>query len=209
MMRDYRANDFICIASVTMELLDKGRPRPEDYPDLHAGYWAAACPERVWDEAGPAFGIHNITTGYGMTECGATSVMTRPGDPLALVKAKHGRLKDAGAAGLPEFGGALLNIRIVDLATGKEALPGAYGEIGAAFVDMDGDASEEALRRFCEENLASFQIPRHFFFSKRADWPATASGKVQKFKLRQIAEERLRALSAQKPEEQEGGHASH
>ena len=45
---------------------------------------------------------------------------------------------------------------------------------------------------YCYEyiyQMASFKVPRYFLFSDRL--PMTVTGKVQKYKLRQMAEQRL------------------
>ncbi len=46
-------------------------------------------------------------------------------------------------------------------------------------------ASAEELRAFCLGRLAAFKVPQHFRFWKRGDFPLTATGKVQKVKLRE------------------------
>jgi fatty-acyl-CoA synthase len=47
----------------------------------------------------------------------------------------------------------------------------------------------EALRCFCRERIAHFKVPRYVLFTD--EYPTTVTGKVQKFKLRQLAIERL------------------
>lgn len=283
LMRDFHANDIICVPIIMMNILTRGKPRPEDFPDLHAAYWASSCPDWVWDACRAAFGIRDITTGYGMTECGSTSTMTSPLDPSDYVKKYVGRIKPGGQAGLPELDGHQMQIKICDVETGEELPagergeircrgvtvtkgyykdPGANaaafdengwfrtgdlgmfnengcltflgrnndtykingenvspkfleqiigkcplvnvvevvgvchpkcGEVGAAFVDTC-DASDEGkaeIRKYCEAHLARFQIPEFFFYSNSSTWPRTASGKIKKSKLREIAEEFL------------------
>lgn len=60
-----------------------------------------------------------------------------------------------------------------------------YGEEVAAAVRLKpGEtATAEDLRGYCESRIAKFKIPRHFRFVD--EFPMTASGKVQKFKLRE------------------------
>ncbi len=38
--------------------------------------------------------------------------------------------------------------------------------------------------QWCRKNLAGYKVPRHFVF---ADIPKTSTGKIQKFKLREMA----------------------
>lgn len=67
------------------------------------------------------------------------------------------------------------------------------GWIGVAFIDngQRGKESQERIREWCRKNLASFQVPHRFFFESSSGWPRTTNGKIQKYKLRQIARERL------------------
>jgi fatty-acyl-CoA synthase len=54
----------------------------------------------------------------------------------------------------------------------------------------DGGASPEALIAWCASDLAKFKVPRYVRFV--TDYPMTASGKVQKYRLRQEHEAQLR-----------------
>jgi fatty-acyl-CoA synthase len=66
-----------------------------------------------------------------------------------------------------------------------------YGEELCAFVVARGGASltEDAVREFCRESLAHFKVPRYVVFTD--GFPMTVTGKVQKFKMREDAIERL------------------
>ena len=59
-----------------------------------------------------------------------------------------------------------------------------WGEIVVAFVQLrpDQDLSGDELSAFCRERLASYKAPRIWRFV--AQFPQTASGKIQKFLLR-------------------------
>ena len=58
--------------------------------------------------------------------------------------------------------------------------------LAAVVVVKEGRAvSAEDLRAFCKKALAAFKVPQRFRFVKRAELPLTASGKVQKVKLRE------------------------
>ena len=61
-----------------------------------------------------------------------------------------------------------------------------YGEEVAAAVRLKpGEAAtEDELRQFCDGVIARFKIPRYFRFVD--SFPMTASGKIQKFKLREM-----------------------
>lgn len=61
-----------------------------------------------------------------------------------------------------------------------------WGEVPVAFIEWRSgqQASPDDLKSFCRERLAGFKIPRHFRFQ---ELPKTATGKIQKFILRDIA----------------------
>lgn len=62
-----------------------------------------------------------------------------------------------------------------------------FGEQVAAFIKLDtpGAVSEQDVRDFCRGKIARFKIPKYVFFV--SDYPMTASGKVQKYKLSERA----------------------
>ncbi len=66
-----------------------------------------------------------------------------------------------------------------------------YGEeIGAFIILKEGaDTKEEDVRDYCRGKISRHKIPRHVFFLK--EYPLTASGKIQKYKLRQWASEKI------------------
>lgn len=69
-----------------------------------------------------------------------------------------------------------------------------YGEIVGAFVKLKAGAelSQEDVQEFCRGQIARYKIPKHVFFID--DFPKTASGKIQKFKLRDMALELISNL---------------
>ena len=62
-----------------------------------------------------------------------------------------------------------------------------YGEDIVAFLRLKREQSAKALemKRFCRERIAINKVPVMFFFVDQ--FPLTASGKVQKFKLKELA----------------------
>ncbi len=60
-----------------------------------------------------------------------------------------------------------------------------YGEeVGAFVVRKDGaKVQEEDIRDFCRGKISRFKVPKHVFFMD--SYPMTASGKIQKYKLRE------------------------
>lgn len=63
-----------------------------------------------------------------------------------------------------------------------------YGEIVGAFIKLkDGkELCQSDVQEHCRGQIARFKIPKHVFFIK--DFPQTASGKIQKYKLREMAQ---------------------
>jgi fatty-acyl-CoA synthase len=61
-----------------------------------------------------------------------------------------------------------------------------WGETPCAFVELKpgAQATSEELVAWCRKNLASYKCPRHIVF---AELPKTSTGKIQKFKLREMA----------------------
>ena len=67
-----------------------------------------------------------------------------------------------------------------------------FGEEVAAAIRPQAGASIDAgeVMRFCQDRLARFKVPRHVRIVD--GFPMTASGKIQKFKLRELHEAELR-----------------
>jgi fatty-acyl-CoA synthase len=65
-----------------------------------------------------------------------------------------------------------------------------YGEKVAAAVQLrqDSDLTAEDIKEYCRENIAYYKVPEYVDFVD--DYPMTASGKIQKYKLREAAVER-------------------
>ena len=65
-----------------------------------------------------------------------------------------------------------------------------YGEQIAAAVKKrpDSDLTEDDVKEYCRENIAYFKVPEYVEFVD--EYPMTASGKIQKYKLREAAVER-------------------
>jgi fatty-acyl-CoA synthase len=64
-----------------------------------------------------------------------------------------------------------------------------YGELVTAFIKIKvGEKlSEEEITDFCRGEIAHFKIPKYIFFVD--EFPTTASGKIQKYKLSKLAVE--------------------
>jgi fatty-acyl-CoA synthase len=63
-----------------------------------------------------------------------------------------------------------------------------WGETPCAFIELRPGmaATGDELLAWCRERLARYKVPRHIVF---AEVPRTSTGKIQKFKLREMAKE--------------------
>src|ERR1051325_1671884 len=61
-----------------------------------------------------------------------------------------------------------------------------WGETPCAFIELKPGASvtADAIVTWCRQNLAGYKVPRYVVF---AELPKTSTGKIQKFKLREMA----------------------
>ncbi|MDR2309216.1 MAG: AMP-binding protein [Paucimonas sp.] len=66
-----------------------------------------------------------------------------------------------------------------------------YGEEVVAWIRLHPghSATAEELQQWCKERLAHFKTPRHFRFVE--EFPMTVTGKVQKFRMREISIEEI------------------
>ena len=81
--------------------------------------------------------------------------------------------------------GGVLDAQVVGIPDHK------YGEVVGAFIirKEGADLTEEDVQDFARGRIAAYKKPRHVFFVD--SFPLTASGKVQKYKLREMALEKL------------------
>lgn len=72
-----------------------------------------------------------------------------------------------------------------------------YGEIVGAFVILEDNVKmeEEDIRDYALQKIARYKVPKHVFFVK--EFPLTASGKIQKFILREQAVDLLKTKEEQ------------
>ena len=77
------------------------------------------------------------------------------------------------------------DVQVVGIASHK------YGEEVGAFVitQPDTEMGEEDVRDFCRGQIARFKIPKYVFFVD--SYPLTASGKIQKYQLREIGSKQV------------------
>jgi len=123
----HRATDILCVPTMAVAMVESGERDNYDLGSLTAILCGSApAPIWLWEKVEKDFGVSEIVTGYGMTECGGAMTMTFPEDPLELTSTTVGRPKIAGAAGVDGTDN-LARYRAVDPETG-DVLP--VGEIG-------------------------------------------------------------------------------
>nr|WP_110113701.1 AMP-binding protein [Bacillus sp. CGMCC 1.16541] len=83
----------------------------------------------------------------------------------------------------------ILDVQVVGVPDQK------YGEKVAACIKLKEDATltEEGVKNFCKGKLSHYKIPEYIMFVSA--FPMTASGKIQKYKLREQAVELTKSLS--------------
>jgi fatty-acyl-CoA synthase len=71
-----------------------------------------------------------------------------------------------------------------------------YGEEIMAWIQLhQGESlSEQELRDFCKDQIAHFKIPKYVWFVD--EFPMTITGKLQKFRMREMALEKLRTTES-------------
>ncbi|AFT68813.1 Long-chain-fatty-acid-CoA ligase, putative [Alloalcanivorax dieselolei B5] len=81
---------------------------------------------------------------------------------------------------------AVVDVQVIGIPDDK------YGEEIVAWVKLKSgeQADAEVLRDYCKNRIAHFKTPRHFKFVD--DFPMTVTGKIQKFRMREISIEEVR-----------------
>ena len=69
-----------------------------------------------------------------------------------------------------------------------------YGEIVGAFVILKKgvELTEDDIRDYTSSRISRYKVPKHVFFVD--NYPLTASGKIQKYKLRELAVEFIKKI---------------
>ena len=125
----HRATDILCVPTMAVALVESAARRDYDLSCLRALLCGSApAPIWLWREIEEGFGISEIVTGYGMTECGGAMTLTRPEDPIYLTTETAGKPKMAGAASVPGTD-AVAVYAAVHPETGEELSPGEEGEL--------------------------------------------------------------------------------
>ena len=125
----HRATDMLCVPTMAVAMVENPSRSSYDLSSLTALLCGSApAPGWLWPRIAEEFGVHEIVTGYGMTECGGAMTLTRPEDPLHLTTETAGRPKMAGAASVPASD-ELVAYKTADPVTGADLPAGEEGEL--------------------------------------------------------------------------------
>jgi len=136
----HRATEILAVPTMTVALLEYPGLAECDLSSLTAILSGAApAPVWLWHKVRAELGVTEITTGYGMTECGGAMTLTLPEDPLEFHSDTVGRPKLAGAAGVDPMtpvadaprGEDLCVYKTVDPVTGEDLPTGTEGELAS------------------------------------------------------------------------------
>jgi fatty-acyl-CoA synthase len=95
----HRATDILCVPTMAVAMVESPGRHEADLSSLSAILCGSApAPVWLWEKVEHDFGVSEIVTGYGMTECGGAMTLTFPEDDLLLTSTTVGRTKIAGAA---------------------------------------------------------------------------------------------------------------
>ena len=155
----------------------------------------------IMDEAGDILGYEqtgevvikggNVTLGYHKNPKANSEAFTsgwfRTGDQ-GMISPKNiltltGRLKELINRGGEKISPLEVDAILLDHPDVSEAVSFAvsdikYGEAVQAAVVLSGDSNEDAIRKFCSNQLAEFKIPDRIYIVE--ELPRTATGKIQR-----------------------------
>jgi fatty-acyl-CoA synthase len=117
---------------MAVAMLESAARQQYDLGSLNAMLCGSApAPVWLWRRIEEDFGVSEIVTGYGMTECGGAMTLTRPEDPLPLTSETVGKPKMAGAASVPGTD-ALVVYKAVHPETAEDLPAGTEGELASS-----------------------------------------------------------------------------
>src|SRR5690625_1882573 len=130
LMEKHKANDYLCVPSTLVPLLNHPRVSEFDLVNLFAMWCGAApAPVNVWEKAIEVLGLTETITGYGQTEVASSGVTTEIGDSLERISTRVGRPKLGGVSGLTEFNSSTVQYKTMDRDTGEDLPTGSVGEL--------------------------------------------------------------------------------
>jgi len=124
----HRATDILCVPTMAVAMVESPARKNHDLSSLTAILCGSApAPIWLWEKVESDFGVSEIVTGYGMTECGGAMTLTFPEDALELTSTTVGKPKIAGVAGVPS--GDLVTYATADPLSGDLLPAGEIGEL--------------------------------------------------------------------------------
>lgn len=97
----HRVSDILCVPTMAVSMVESPVRGNYDMRSLNAVLCGSApAPAWLWRQFKAEFGVHEIVTGYGMTESGGAMTLTLPEDAVETLTETVGRPKLAGAAGV-------------------------------------------------------------------------------------------------------------
>ncbi len=128
----HKVTDLLLIPTMTLAVLDALVDTQVDTTSLKGMLSSGGrTPPGLWDRILATFDGIEITTGYGMSECTASTTVTRPDDPTDRLQTTNGRLRDVGPVGDPAIANRIVDYRVVDPQSGAVLPPGEVGELMA------------------------------------------------------------------------------
>jgi len=143
---------------------------------------------------------NTVMMGYFKNEAATRKALAdgwfRTGDVAVVHDNGYAQITDRSKDVIISGGENISSVEVEDVVHGHPAVLHAavvaqpdekWGEVPCAFIELKANVavpSEQELIAFCRERLAHFKCPRRVIFSSL---PKTATGKIQKFRLRQLA----------------------
>ncbi len=143
---------------------------------------------------------NTVMMGYFKNEAATRKALAggwfRTGDVAVLHENGYAQITDRSKDVIISGGENISSVEVEDVIHGHPAVLHAavvaqpdpkWGEVPCVFIELRAGIAaptEEEILNFCRERLAHFKCPRRVVFTSL---PKTATGKIQKFRLRQEA----------------------
>ena len=126
----YKVVECIMVPTMTVAMVGHPARRTRDISSLRTIMSGGApAPTWLWEQVRRELGVTEITTAYGQTEVGASTVYTLPDDPLDIVATAVGRVKRGWIAAADGYHGNICEYRTYDPVEGDFLPAGEEGEL--------------------------------------------------------------------------------
>ncbi|MGW5110653.1 class I adenylate-forming enzyme family protein [Nocardia sp. NPDC004123] len=126
----FHIDELICVPAMTTRLLEAAAEGDFDLSALSTMFSSGAPHSPgMWQQMLDVLGVHELFTAYGQSETTASTMCTRPGDPLSRLQTTNGTVKPAAGAGSPDFKGAMAVYKVIATDTGADLPAGEVGEL--------------------------------------------------------------------------------